>query len=53
MTLFTGIRNQDYPLISGSTLIITVMVLAANFIVDIICGLIDPRVRMTTHEEDA
>jgi peptide/nickel transport system permease protein len=53
MTVYTAIRGQDYPLISGCTLIITVMVLAANFIVDIICGIIDPRVRMTTQEEGA
>ncbi|MDR0463937.1 MAG: ABC transporter permease [Treponema sp.] len=51
--LFTAIRGQDYPVISGCTLIIAVMVLAANFIVDIICGLIDPRVRMTQQEEEA
>jgi peptide/nickel transport system permease protein len=50
-TMFSAIRNQDYPLISGCTLIITIMVLAANFIVDIICGIIDPRVRMTHQEE--
>jgi peptide/nickel transport system permease protein len=53
MTVYSAVRGQDYPLISGCTLIITVMVLAANFIVDIICGVIDPRVRMTTHEEGA
>jgi peptide/nickel transport system permease protein len=51
MTMFTAIRNQDFPLISGCTLIITVTVLAANFIVDIICGLIDPQVRITQQEE--
>ncbi|MDR1803273.1 MAG: ABC transporter permease, partial [Treponema sp.] len=51
-TLFTGIRNQDFPVISGCTLIIATMVLAANFIVDIICGIIDPRVRMAQQEEE-
>ena len=51
--LFSAIRAQDFPVISGCTLIISIMVLAANFIVDIICGLIDPRVRMTQQEEDA
>ena len=50
-TMFTSIRNQDFPMISGCTLIITLTVLAANFIVDIICGLIDPRIRMTQQEE--
>jgi peptide/nickel transport system permease protein len=49
--MFNAIRNQDYPLISGCTLMISFMVLAANFIVDIICGLIDPRIRMTQQEE--
>ena len=52
-TLFTAIRGQDFPVISGCTLIISIMVLAANFIVDIICGIIDPRVRMTQQEEEA
>jgi peptide/nickel transport system permease protein len=52
-TMFSAIRNQDFPLISGCTLMITVMVLAANFVVDIICGIIDPRVRMTHQEEGA
>jgi len=52
-TLFTAIRSQDFPVISGCTLIISIMVLAANFIVDIICGIIDPRVRITQQEEEA
>ena len=51
-TMFSGIRNQDFTLISGCTLIISMTVLAANFVVDIICGLIDPRVRMTQQEEE-
>jgi len=50
---FSAIRNQDFPLISGCTLIISMMVLAANYIVDIICGIIDPRVRITQQEEES
>ncbi|MDR2807552.1 MAG: ABC transporter permease [Spirochaetaceae bacterium] len=50
-TMFTAIRNQDYPLLSGCTLIVTITVLAANFVVDVICGLIDPRIRITQQEE--
>jgi peptide/nickel transport system permease protein len=50
-TMFTAIRTQDFPLISGCTLIITIMVLAANFVVDIICGIIDPRVKAAAQEE--
>jgi len=43
--LFTAIRQNDYPLIQGITLLVTVAVLAANFIIDLTYGLIDPRVR--------
>ena len=43
--LFTAIRTNDYPMIQGTTLIITLTVLAANFLVDIVYGFIDPRVR--------
>ncbi len=50
-TLFNAIATQDYPLISGCTLVVTVMALGANFIVDIICGLIDPRVKAAQQEE--
>jgi peptide/nickel transport system permease protein len=52
-TMFSAIRNQDFTLISGCTLVISMMVLAANFVVDIICGFIDPRVRMTQQEEES
>jgi peptide/nickel transport system permease protein len=50
-TLFRSITGADFPVISACTLMITIMVLAANFVVDIICGLIDPRVRLTQQEE--
>jgi peptide/nickel transport system permease protein len=44
-TLLSGIKGQDYPLISAVTLIITVMVLSANFIIEILYGIVDPRVK--------
>jgi peptide/nickel transport system permease protein len=43
--MLDGITMSDYPLISATTLIISVMVLLATFILDIIYGLIDPRVK--------
>lgn len=43
--LFSAIRQNDYPVIQGVTLIITITVLLANFLVDIAYGFIDPRVR--------
>lgn len=44
-TMMTAIKGQDYPLLSACTLIITLMVLAANLIVEILYGLIDPRIK--------
>jgi peptide/nickel transport system permease protein len=49
--LFNGIRQLDYPLIQGSTLIIALMVLLANFIMDMVYGLIDPRIKAAQMEE--
>lgn len=45
LTLLNGVMGQDYPLISFSTLIITIMVLCANFIIEILYGVIDPRIK--------
>jgi peptide/nickel transport system permease protein len=44
-TILSAVRGQDYPLISSITLIITMMVLSANFILEILYGFIDPRIR--------
>jgi peptide/nickel transport system permease protein len=44
-TLLTGVMGQDYPLISASTLIITIMVLSATLIIEILYGVIDPRIK--------
>ena len=44
-TMYKAVVAADYPLISACTLIITVMVLLANFLLDIVYGLIDPRVK--------
>jgi len=44
-TLLNAVLGQDYPLISASTLIITLMLLSANFIIEILYGFIDPRIK--------
>ena len=41
--VLVGIINRDYPVLIGSALVITVVVLAANMIVDIAASLLDPR----------
>jgi peptide/nickel transport system permease protein len=45
MAVLTAIQGNDYPLITGCTLLVTVSVLIANFTVDILVGLLDPRIR--------
>ncbi len=44
-TMYAAVTAADYPLISATTLIITIMVLLANFALDIVYGFIDPRVK--------
>lgn len=44
-TMLSAITMSDYPLLSATTLIITMMVLIATFVIDIIYGFIDPRVK--------
>jgi len=43
--IMTAVLGRDYPLISAATLVITVMVLTANFLIEILYGLIDPRIK--------
>jgi peptide/nickel transport system permease protein len=43
--LYEAVLNRDYPVIQGTFLIITVSVIAANLLCDLLYPLIDPRVR--------
>lgn len=45
MTLFTAIGSRDYPLMSGCTLMITIMVLIANLVIEVLYAVIDPRIK--------
>jgi peptide/nickel transport system permease protein len=44
-TLLHSVQGQDYPLISATTMIITIMVLFANLAIELIYGVIDPRIK--------
>jgi peptide/nickel transport system permease protein len=46
--LVQAVRNQDYPLMQGIFLVITMAVLAANFAVDVLYLWLDPRTRDAT-----
>jgi peptide/nickel transport system permease protein len=43
--LVQAVRSQDYPLMQGIFLVITMAVLGANFIVDLVSLWLDPRIR--------
>ena len=43
--LMQAVRNQDYPLLQGLLLVLTLVVLAANWLVDLMYVWLDPRIR--------
>jgi peptide/nickel transport system permease protein len=49
LALYTAILEMDYPVIQAGVLIVTVSLLVMNFMIDILIGLLDPRVRIA-HE---
>jgi peptide/nickel transport system permease protein len=44
-TMLNAVMGQDYPLISAATLIVTLMVLTATFLIEVLYGFIDPRIK--------
>ena len=43
--LLSGILSRDYPVVMGVTVVIALAVLLTNLLLDVIYGLVDPRVR--------
>ncbi len=41
----TAVTDRDYPLIMGVTLVYTALLVGANFLVDLLYGYVDPRIR--------
>jgi peptide/nickel transport system permease protein len=41
--VLVGIINRDYPVLLGSALVVTIIVLFANMVVDTFAALLDPR----------
>ena len=46
-TLLNAISNRDYPVIQTATLIIAAVFVVANVVVDLLYGLLDPRICVT------
>ncbi len=42
----TSVTNRDYPLVLGLTLMYSVILIAANLIVDLLYAIIDPRIKL-------
>lgn len=42
-----SVSGRDYPVLQFAVLLVTAMVVAVNFLVDVAYGLIDPRIRVT------
>lgn len=43
--LYTALRNSDYPVLTGATIVSGFWIMVTSVIVDIIYGLLDPRIR--------
>lgn len=43
--LFTGISQRDYPVVMGVTVVVALTVLFTSLLLDILYGLLDPRIR--------
>ena len=43
--LVDGVTNRDYPVVQGIVIVIALMFILINIVVDVIYGILDPRVR--------
>lgn len=43
--MFEAIRNRDYPVIQGTTLVFSLLFMLTSVLVDLLYGVLDPRVR--------
>jgi len=46
--VFDGIAMRDYPVVQGTVLVFTALFILINLLVDLLYGVIDPRVRLAT-----
>lgn len=45
LLLYNAVYNYDYPLIFGCFLVIIVIIVVGNFLIDLLYGFVDPRIR--------
>ena len=45
--LIEGILNRDYPVVQGAVLVVSAFFVFSNMLVDLLYGVIDPRIRLS------
>ncbi len=43
-----AIRNQDFPVVQAGVFLLAIFIVAVNLLVDVVVGMIDPRIRVQT-----
>jgi peptide/nickel transport system permease protein len=46
--LLTGVNQRDYPLVQAVVLVIALAFVVINLLVDIVYGVVDPRIRVVS-----
>ena len=49
--IYNAAGNRDYVVMQGAFLLLSVIVILANFLADIVSMLVDPRIRKGTYDE--
>jgi peptide/nickel transport system permease protein len=47
LLLYDGLTNRDFPMVQGVVLMSGVMIVVLNFVIDVLYGYVDPRVRLS------
>ena len=47
MLLYDGLTNRDFPMVQGVVLMFGLMIVLLNFVIDVLYGYVDPRVRLS------
>lgn len=42
----SAVLNRDYPMVMGVTLVYGVILITSNLVVDVVCAMLDPRIRL-------
>ena len=46
--IVSSVTKRDYPMIQGIVLVVSLIYIMINFVIDLLYGVIDPRIRITS-----